>query len=224
MSIPSGPFARPASQADPGLGWPVWSAVAVFVIGLVVIGLVGLSVGTGGQAQTPQPSDLVAEAGPTADEAQTPTAQQPKPPAPLGKTFLTPAGRSPIPQPGEGITNPFPAVELPSEDQADAHDQPPAPQGPVPWTDAHQYLGQTITVNGTILDTNNIGQICFLNFDPDWQDKFYIAMFNSAFELLPDPPEDHYLNKTLLITGQVTLHRGRPQIQVRDLTQIEVVE
>ena len=94
----------------------------------------------------------------------------------------------------------------------------------MPWTEAHKYLDMTITVEGKILDTNNIGNICFLNYDPDWRDKFYIAMFKDAFELLPDPPETHYLDKTLRITGKVTLHNGRPQIKVHDLSQIEVVE
>lgn len=223
MSMISGPFARPTSVSDPGLGRRVMFLAVVFVLGLVVIGLIYLA---------GQPVQTTVAVAPPVDAASNKTpADAPAdtvPPASVGEPYIAPAGRSPLPMPGEGVAPPMPARRL--IDQAQYEAQPPepstlpAPDGPVPWTEAHKYLGQTITVKGTIVDTNNIGQICFLNYDPDWQDKFYIALFKEAFDLLPDPPEQHYLNMTLLVTGKVTLHRDRPQIEVHDVSQIEVVE
>lgn len=224
MSMISGPLVRPTSASDPGLGGRVTFLGVVFVLGLVVIGLIYLAGQPVEKAVAVAPP---ADAAPAKPQADAPADTAP-PPASVGEPYIAPAGRSPLPMPGEGVAPPMPAGRL--IDQAEYEWEPPesstlpAPDGPVAWTEAHKYLGQTITVKGTIVDANNIGQICFLNYDPDWQDKFYIALFKEAFDLLPDPPEQHYLNKTLLVTGKVTLHRDRPQIEVHDVSQIEVVE
>jgi len=222
MSTTSGSSSTHTSDPKPGLGWPAKAAAVVFVVGLIVIGILYLA---------GEPVDTLADApqiaSPPTTQPQTP-ATTPAAPTDTGERYLTPDGRSPLPKPGEGIAPAIPAERLATQEEYEAMPPQmsdlPVPDEPVPWTDAHKHLGQIITVKGTIVDTNNIGQLCFLNYDPDWQDKFYIAMFSDAFELLPDPPEKHYLNKTLLVTGKVTLHKDRPQIEVRDVSQIEVLE
>ena len=223
MSTTSGSFFPQAPVAEPGLGWPAKAAGAVFVIGLLVIGAIYAA----GNASVPAQADMAAAPVQDADSG-THKDQTDGTPKSTGEPLETAGGNNPLPKPGEGIAPPIPAERLatPEEYEADPPQmsQLPVPDEPVPWTDAHKHLGQVITVKGTIVDTSNIGQICFLNYDPDWQDKFYIAMFKEAFELLPDPPETHYLNKTLLVTGKVTLHKDRPQIQVNDVAQIEVLE
>ncbi len=222
MSLSHGPFDQPEASATPGIGKPIAVLVLIFVLGLLTVGLI-YSMGTPKQADhvdTPPPIQATQPAEPDEDE---PTED----PAP-GEPYTAANGESPLPKHGEGIADPIAPDRLITDEAYNA-DPPqdstlPTPDGPVAWTEAHKYLGQTITVKGTIVDTNNIGQICFLNYDPDWQDKFYIAIFKEAFDLLPDPPEVHYLNRTLLVTGKITLHRDRPQIEVRDVSQIEVVE
>jgi len=221
MSTTPVPITPRTSDVEPGLGWPVKAAAGVFAVGLVVIGLLYL---VGEPVSTAQAVIESAEEAPATQPEDTSEAPAPA----TGERYLTPAGRSPLPEPGEGIAPPMPAKRLATQEEYEAPPPEmsdlPIPDEPVPWTEAHKYLGKTVTVKGTIVDTNNIGQLCYLNYDPDWQGKFYIAMFSEAFGLLPDPPEQHYLNKTLLVTGKVTLHKDRPQIQVRDVSQIEVVE
>jgi hypothetical protein len=237
MPTTSGPFSRPTFASDTGLGWAVSISVGVFLLGMVIVGLIYLLAGqrveTTESVATAPPAAAPAATAPAQTQPGTPADDSAPPPAtppsaPVNDPSASPAGRSPLPMPGEGDAPPMPATRLIDRVQYEAPPAEPstlpAPEGPVSWTEAHNYLGQTITVKGTIVDTNNIGQICFLNYDPNWQDKFYIAMFKEAFDLLPDPPEQHYLNKTLLVTGKVTLHGDRPQIQVRDVSQIEVVE
>lgn len=222
MSTPSDPLTRSTTATDPDMGRMILVMMIVFVVGLVVIGVIYL---TG----TPI-TNLDGEGKAEQDAAAvTPTTQtDPTDTQAPGEPYLAANGTSPLPKHGEGIAAPIAADRLITDEAYSAlPPEPstlPAPDGPVAWTEASDYLGQTITVKGTIVDTNNIGQICFLNYDPDWQDKFYIAIFKEAFELLPDPPEQHYLNRTLLVTGKVTLHKDRPQIEVRDVSQIEVVE
>ncbi len=224
MSTTHEPFVRPHSQSDPGPGKPIAIIMIVFVLGLVTAGLIYMA-GTPAEAPVADVKDGTAGVAPvTQTDSVTPPPTTPA----QSEPYVAANGVSPLPKHGEGIAPPIPPDRLITQE---AYDAPPlqastlpAPDGPVAWTEAHNYLEQTITVKGTIVDTNNIGQICFLNYDPDWQDKFYIAMFKEAFDLLPDPPEEHYLNRTLLVTGKVTLHRDRPQIGVHDLSQIEVVE
>lgn len=220
MSTSRGPFRAPANSAEPGLGGPVVALAAVFAAGLACVGLI---VAVGEPIEDSPPP--VVQADPTPAETEKPTQQPTAPPA---KPYVTPGGASPLPKHGEPEAPPIQPTLLIDEEALNAlPPQPstlPAPDGPVPWNEAHKYLDRVITVEGTIVETNNIGNICFLNYDTNWQDKFYIAMFEEAFDLLPDPPETHYLNKTLLVTGKVTLHRDRPQIEVNDVSQIEVVE
>ena len=49
--------------------------------------------------------------------------------------------------------------------------------------------------------------------------------YEQAYPQIPGgKPEAYFLNKTVRVTGRVRLHRNRPQIQVRDAEQIEVVQ
>ncbi len=225
MSMSNVPFDQPVSSADPGMGKPIAILALVFVLGLLTVGLI-YSMGTpaqpdGNTADTTNQVDATQPAEPDEDES----VEEASPP---GEPYVAANGESPLPKHGEGIAEPIPPKQLITQEEYNAEPPQdstlPTPDGPVAWTEAHKYLGQTITVKGTIVDTNNIGGICFLNYDPDWQGKFYIAIFKEAFDLLPDPPEVHYLNRTLLVTGKITLHRDRPQIEVRDMSQIEAVE
>ena len=94
----------------------------------------------------------------------------------------------------------------------------------VPWNEASRHLGKVIVVEGDVVDTNNLGHICFLNFHKDWQDKFYIVVFEEAFSGLIAKPENHFLNQRIRVRGEVKLHQDRPQIQVRNIRQIVIVE
>ncbi|MEL7087150.1 MAG: hypothetical protein AAGL98_01710 [Planctomycetota bacterium] len=139
-----------------------------------------------------------------------------------GQPYLVAAGRSPIPRPGETFDKPIPAQRL--VDDAGDKVQRPAPDGPVNWGAAHNYVGQRITVTGTVVDTyNHRGEVCFLNFSKEWRGKFYIPVFDEAFADLPAPPEKFFLNKTIRVTGTVTLHRNRPNIEVQNIKQIKIV-
>ncbi|MEO1235275.1 MAG: hypothetical protein AAFX76_00660 [Planctomycetota bacterium] len=140
-----------------------------------------------------------------------------------GTPYLVAAGRSPIPQAGERFDRPIEARRL--VDDSGRKTKPAAPDGVVAWGAAHNYVGQRITVEGKIVDTyNHRGEVCFLNFSKEWRGKFYIPVFDEVFPELPEPPETYYLNKTVRVTGTVTLHRNRPNIEVQNVKQIEIVD
>lgn len=140
-----------------------------------------------------------------------------------GQPFIVAAGRSPIPLEGETFSEPLPFKRL--VDERGAKVVPERPDGPVTWGAAHNYVGQRITVEGTVVNTyNHQGNICFLNFHEDWRGKFYVPVFDEVFADLPEPPETYFLNKTIRVTGKVTLHQNRPNIEVQSIKQIEIVE
>ncbi len=131
------------------------------------------------------------------------------------------AGRSATPQPREVFAEPL-------KFETKTHLMPEVPEsGIVDWRDAAKYLnGADITVEGKITDTFQIRDVlCRLNFVPHAEDDqaFYVALFSEAYEGLPAPPAEHFLGKTIRVTGQVTSHRGRPNIEVNDIGLVEIV-
>jgi len=193
----------------------LWSAAAWGAAAALVIGACEPQ---GPRPAASEPPAEVSEsaAAPPASRQAAPVAAEQPPAAP----YLADAGRSPIPQPGESFDAPLPAVRLPEPDPPPPVSTLPPPDGPIPWTEAHRYLGQTVTVEGTIVGTRNIGRICFLNFHPDWRNHFYLALFDSAFDGLGAPPEDYYLDQRVRATGEVALHRDRVQMEIRDPSRI----
>ncbi len=131
--------------------------------------------------------------------------------------FLVPAGRSPIPQSGEIFDGPVPSrpfarrvrpVAVPRLDRS------------IPWHEAGRHLGRTVTIKGTVVHTRNTGSVCFLNFAQDWQDKFYVVIFTEALGNWDGPPEHYFLNQKVLVSGTVSLYKGRPQVRITDPRQI----
>jgi micrococcal nuclease len=94
----------------------------------------------------------------------------------------------------------------------------------IEWQEADQYYGQTKTVEGKIVVTNNTGKVCFLNFHKDWRRYFTAVIFASDFDKFPEHPEDHYLNRTVRVNGLIKEYRGKPEIILKSPSQIEIIE
>lgn len=94
----------------------------------------------------------------------------------------------------------------------------------VSWIDAGDYIGETITVEGTVVASYNSGKACFLNFHEDYSSYFTAVIFKSAFGLFPDDPEDYYFGKTVRVTGTVKEYQGSPEIILDSPDQIEIVK
>jgi DNA/RNA endonuclease YhcR with UshA esterase domain len=96
---------------------------------------------------------------------------------------------------------------------------------PIPWDKVtREHLGKEITVKGTVVKTRNTGKVCFLNFQQDHRTGFYIVIFEDALDDFEAPPEAHFLNKMIHVTGRVSEHKERLQIQVKAGSQIKIVE
>jgi len=132
-------------------------------------------------------------------------------------------GRSPLLQEGETFEALIPPRPAPGAEKV-THVDPPKPGQIVPWYEAKRYVGYTITVEGTIVDTHKARTICFLNFHEDWRGRFYMVIFDDDFGDWPQSPDEHFLNRKVRVTGEIELHRGRPQLKIREPSQVEFVD
>ncbi len=183
----------------------------------VVLTLAALGVGITALTRGPQSAPDPDSGDPAAQPSGNQSNQVADKSAGKAKPNYQPGARSPLAQPGETITKPF-GYQIVSDNPAAP--PPPPPDGVVAWTDAHKYVGQTITVEGRIAGTNNITSVCFLNFDATDRSRFYLVMFPDMFDAWPAPPERHFDQKTIRVKGKVELHRGRPQIKILKKDQV----
>ncbi len=80
------------------------------------------------------------------------------------------------------------------------------------WKDAGQYYGREVIVQGKIIETRNIGKICFLNFDAA---RSFTAIIRQAnYAKFPEPPERLYAGKEVRIRGFITQFKDKPQIEI----------
>ena len=93
--------------------------------------------------------------------------------------------------------------------------------GVLRWDQAADYIGQTVTVEGDILDTYDSGKVTFLNFDEER--TFAVVIFAGDYPAFAQRPEDLYWRKRVRVTGQIELYQGRPEIIIESPEAIEVV-
>ena len=138
--------------------------------------------------------------------------------------YIAPIGRSPIPLPGETFNRPLPYRKLEDAAVQNYLTTGPAPESAIPWHQAPRFIGQAVVIEGEIVNTHNTGSVCFLNFTENWQGQFYLIVFNEVIDAFPEPPEEYFLNHKVRVKGVVKTHRNRPQIQIRRVDQIEIID
>ena len=91
------------------------------------------------------------------------------------------------------------------------------------WADAGKYIGQTKTVEGTIVRTYKSAKgTVFLNFHDPYKGYFYAVIFSGDLKNFPFQPEVFYKGKEVRVTGMIQLYEGSPEIIVKNPLQIEV--
>jgi cardiolipin synthase A/B len=89
------------------------------------------------------------------------------------------------------------------------------------WDQVAGYVGQTVTVEGDVIDTYDTGKVTFLNFDDER--TFVVVVFASAYRNFPQPPEDAYWRKRVRVTGQIKPYQDKLEIIVESPDAIEVM-
>ena len=122
--------------------------------------------------------------------------------------------------------SPAPSSELTPWERLDG---PLTAEAVVDWTKGWEYIGKTISVEGTIVDSHNSGKACFLNFAPYERNdaaadqKIFLVILGHSFCDFPDLPEKAYLGKRVRATGKVKVHKGRPEIVLENSQQLELL-
>jgi hypothetical protein len=91
--------------------------------------------------------------------------------------------------------------------------------------DAAKFTGQQKTVCGTVASANyatrSKGQPTFLNLDQPYpRQVFTVLIWGSDRGRFQEPPEA-LSGKRICVTGVIQSYRGRPEIVVKDPTQIK---
>jgi TolB protein len=119
----------------------------------------------------------------------------------------------------------------PSQATASATSAPaPVPgSGAIPWGEADQHVGETVTIEGPVIGAvfseSSKGEPTFLNIGRDYPDadRVSIVIWGADRPAFPAAPESMYEGKTIRVTGTVHLYEGVPQVEVSSPADVEVV-
>lgn len=108
-----------------------------------------------------------------------------------------------------------------------AEDKPPALPADagipvIDWKDAAHHIDKLVIVQGKIVQTRNIGRICFLNFDP--ARSFTAIVREASYPNFSTPPEEMYDQKIVRIRGVISEYNGKPQIEVVRPGQVSILD
>lgn len=89
---------------------------------------------------------------------------------------------------------------------------------------AGNYFGKEMVVEGRIASANRSKtNTVFLNFEKAYPNQCFVGViFSSDQYKFVEQPEKYYSNKTARVRGEVKEYQGRPEIILKDPSQIEV--
>jgi len=91
------------------------------------------------------------------------------------------------------------------------------------FLEAGSHIGERAVVTGKVVGTYNSGKACYLNFHDDWKKHFSVVIFAKNFDRFEAPPEVHYRDAEVRVTGRIQEYEGRPEIIVTGPAEIEIV-
>ena len=93
----------------------------------------------------------------------------------------------------------------------------------VPWEEALRHPGEEIVVEGTIVRTHRSETMLYLNFHPNWKRYLTLVIHGKDLPFFPADPEKAYRGKKVRVRGEVKLYKDRPEMVVRNPSDITVV-
>jgi len=93
-----------------------------------------------------------------------------------------------------------------------------------PWQEAERHVGEFVTLDGVVAAASTTGDTCVLEFAPDDPHALRVIVVLPMLSGLPAKPERLYVGKRVRASGLVRRFAGRPEMVLRGLSQIEVVD
>jgi DNA/RNA endonuclease YhcR with UshA esterase domain len=100
---------------------------------------------------------------------------------------------------------------------------------PISVEDAAKKVNEKVTIQMEVKSTGGKGNY-FLNSETNYKDEknFTIFIPRDTAEKFKnakiDDPAEHFKGKTIIVSGTVTLYQKKPQINIDNPEQIEIVE
>jgi hypothetical protein len=92
----------------------------------------------------------------------------------------------------------------------------------VPWREAEAHVGETVTVEGDVIEARTAGDTCVLEFADDPR-AFRALLLLPLLSDLPPDPAPLYRRRRVRLTGRVQRFQGRPEMVLRGPGQIELL-
>ncbi|NTU72249.1 MAG: DNA-binding protein [Coriobacteriia bacterium] len=102
--------------------------------------------------------------------------------------------------------------------------------GTIDWSQAASHAGEAVRVSGPVVSTHfasgSNGTPTFINLGKDYPDagRFQAVVFGDARSAFPSPPESMYAGRNVIVSGQVQMYNGVPEIVVTSPSSIEIVQ
>jgi len=93
----------------------------------------------------------------------------------------------------------------------------------VSWRDAGAHAGEYVTVEGEVASARMTGDTCVIEFSDDPR-ALRVVLLLSLFGSAPRDPDGLYRGRQIRATGLVQRFHGRPEIVLRALDQVEIVD
>lgn len=90
--------------------------------------------------------------------------------------------------------------------------------------EAVNHVGEYRSIQFRVVRTYNSGKAVFLNSHDPWQGYFEVVIFPEHWGEFPQPPEDLFLNRCVVIYGKLQLYKGTPEIVLQSADHIRIVE
>ncbi len=104
--------------------------------------------------------------------------------------------------------------------------RPPLPDGKFNTVQARLYKGKTITVCGTVV-SGKLSQksgATFLNLDKKFPNQlFSVSIWKDNRANFDYKPEEALLGKQICVTGEISMYQGKPTMNIKSSSQLEVV-
>ena len=101
---------------------------------------------------------------------------------------------------------------------------------PITPEEAAKKVNESVVMKIEVKSATLRNDVCFLNSEADFKSSKNFTVFLGRDALAKfkaakiEDPAAHFKGKTIKVTGKVTLHKEKPQIDVDKPDQIEVVE
>jgi len=193
---------------------PAWAwGLAGAVAGALLIIIAGQLMGQRpGGPQPPPPTPVIAAVGPQRSRVASREPLAVSPPPAVTSTSTT-ALISPTP--------PSPTNSATSAGSPDCEDRP---EGVLAPDEVNDHLGEYRSVQFRVVRTYNSGKAVFLNSHDPWQGYFEVVIFPEHWEDFPQPPEDLFRSRCIVVYGKLRIYKGTPEIVLQSADHIHVVE